>query len=245
MTSVETQPLVAPVVHSFTAPSAAANTIIPIASLIPERAFYISLMNMIVRPEVARRKRCCLVVKRMGDPCLDASICQDATISSRCNISGKSIIASKTYSTRVDMNSCCSASGCDNKHPRKHRCPVNGREYAEVSRRTIVHHINESWGWVATAERYYFCDDSECDVAYFGDDDSLILKSQLRTRIGVKEEGGDDLLCYCFGVSKAEFERKPAIKNFVVAQTKAGLCSCNTRNPSGRCCLKDFPKPGG
>ena len=70
------------------------------------------------------------------------------------------------------MNSCCSASGCDNKHPRKHRCPVNSREYAEVSGRTIAHHIKESWGWVSTAERYYFCDDSECDVAYFGDDDS-------------------------------------------------------------------------
>ncbi|WP_293604613.1 putative iron-sulfur cluster-binding metallochaperone [Polaromonas sp. UBA4122] len=227
MTPVETQPLVAPDVHSFTAPSAAANTIIPIASLIPERAFYISLMNMIVRPAVGRRKGCCL----------DASICQDATISSRCNTSGKPIIASKTNSIEVNMNSCCSASGCDNKHPRKHRCPVNSREYAEVSGRTIAHHIKESWGWVSTAARYYFCDDSECDVAYFGDDDSLILKSQLRTRIGVKEEGDDDLLCYCFCVSKAEFERKPAIKNFVVVQTKAGLCSCDTRNPSGRCCL--------
>jgi hypothetical protein len=29
----------------------------------------------------------------------------------------------------------------------------------------------------------------------------------------------------------------------VMAQTKAGLCSCDTSNPSGRCCLKDFPKP--
>src|ERR1035437_8213347 len=50
MTPVETQSLVAPDVHSFTAPSAAANTTIPIATLIPERAFYISLMNMIIGP---------------------------------------------------------------------------------------------------------------------------------------------------------------------------------------------------
>lgn len=48
MTPVETQALVAPDVHSFAAPSAAANTIIAVATLIPERAFYISLMNTII-----------------------------------------------------------------------------------------------------------------------------------------------------------------------------------------------------
>lgn len=41
MTPVETQPLVVPDVHSFTAPSAAANTMIPVATFIPDRAFYI------------------------------------------------------------------------------------------------------------------------------------------------------------------------------------------------------------
>ena len=48
MTPVETQVLVASDVHSFTAPSVAANTMIPVATLIPERAFYISLMNTII-----------------------------------------------------------------------------------------------------------------------------------------------------------------------------------------------------
>lgn len=140
------------------------------------------------------------------------------------------------------MSSCCASPNDDDKHPKKHRCPVNGRVYAEVSTRTIAHHVKQSWAWAASTERYYFCDDPECDVAYFGEDDSLISKSQLRTRIGVKEHAGDDLLCYCFGVSKADFERDPNSRNFVMAQTKAGQCSCATSNPSGRCCLKDFPK---
>ncbi len=141
------------------------------------------------------------------------------------------------------MSNCCSASAPDNSHPKKYPCPVNGREYAEVSVRTIRHHIKASWDWVPTAERYFFCDDAECDVAYFGADDSVILKSHLRTRIGIKEHAGDNLLCYCFGVSKAAFSQQPSTRNFIVAQTKAGLCSCETSNPSGRCCLKDFPKP--
>src|ERR1035437_797406 len=50
MTPVETQALVAPDVHSFAAPSVAANTMIPVATLIPERAFYISPMNRTIAP---------------------------------------------------------------------------------------------------------------------------------------------------------------------------------------------------
>lgn len=107
---------------------------------------------------------------------------------------------------------------------------------------TIAHHIKAPWAWEPSAERYYFCDAQDCDVAYFGDDKSVIPTSRLRTRIGVKERAKHDLLCYCFGVSRADFERDPATREFVIAQTKIGACSCETRNPSGRCCLKDFPE---
>lgn len=142
------------------------------------------------------------------------------------------------------MSDCCSAHGGDSRYPGKHRCPSNGMEYSEVSARTIAHHIKESWAWTQTASHYFFCDDPECDVVYFGDDGSTIIKSQLRTLVGVKEKKSDSLLCYCFGVSNTEYLRNPSIKDYVIAQTKAALCSCETSNPSGRCCLKDFPKEG-
>lgn len=140
------------------------------------------------------------------------------------------------------MSNGCSLSDSDSAHRRKGRCPVNGLEYAEVAVRTIIHHIKNSWTWVPSAKHYYFCDAPDCDVAYFGDDNSVVLKSQLRTRIGVKEQAEHDLLCYCFGVRRGDFERDPTIREFVIAQTKVGACSCETSNPSGRCCLKDFPK---
>lgn len=143
------------------------------------------------------------------------------------------------------MTNCCSSSSCAAPHPKRHCCPVSGRECSEVSVRTITHHLQEAWKWQQTAKRYFFCDDPACEVAYFGEDGSTILKSDLRTRLGVKESSDDALLCYCFGVSKSDFLTAPAIRDFVVAQTKAGLCSCETSNPSGRCCLKDFPKIGG
>lgn len=141
------------------------------------------------------------------------------------------------------MSDCCSSSSCDSAHPKKQRCPVNGHEYSEVSARTITHHIKDAWTWRPTGCRYFFCDDPACEVVYFGEDGSTILKSQLRTHVGLKEFSEDSLLCYCFGVTKADFFANPATKSFVIAQTKAGLCSCDTSNPSGRCCLKDFPKP--
>lgn len=137
------------------------------------------------------------------------------------------------------MSDCCSPS---TPHTKKHRCPHNGIEYAEVSARTIAHHIRQSWSWQDLGRRYFFCDDPDCDVVYFGDDDSVILKSQLRTRVGVKEAGDDALLCYCFGISRADALGDPAIRDYVVEKTRQGLCSCETSNPSGRCCLKDFPK---
>jgi hypothetical protein len=141
------------------------------------------------------------------------------------------------------MSNCCSSNSQNVKHPNKFACPVNGIEYSEVSVRTIAHHIKNAWTWAPTAIRYFFCDDSQCEVVYFGDDSSTILKSQLpRTVVGIKENFSHAPLCYCFGVNKAEYELDPEIKNYVMAQTKAGQCSCETSNPSGRCCLKDFPK---
>ncbi|MDD2941770.1 MAG: hypothetical protein PHC51_02460 [bacterium] len=140
------------------------------------------------------------------------------------------------------MSECCSSSGCEDGHPKKHRCPVNGQKYSEVPVRAIEHHIKEAWAWQPTGHRYFFCDDPACEVVYFGDDGSMILKSRLRKQIGQKENSDDGLLCYCFGVTKRDFQSNPATRDFVVAQTKAGRCSCDTSNPSGRCCLKDFPK---
>ena len=136
------------------------------------------------------------------------------------------------------MSSCCSSSDCKSEHPRKHQCPVSGIECAEVSVRTIAHHIKSAWNSRLNAGHYFFCDDPTCDVAYFGDDGSIVLKSQLRTLIDLK----GDTLCYCFGVTKVDALNDSSIRDYVLTQTKLGLCLCETSHPSGRCCLKNFPR---
>ena len=127
-------------------------------------------------------------------------------------------------------------------HSKKRNCPNCGAACAEVAVRTIVHHISKAWKWKSISQNYYFCDGRDCEVVYFGADDSVILQPQLRTTVGMKSSSELSLLCYCFGVSRADVASGDAIRDFVVAQTKLGLCSCETSNPSGRCCLQDFPR---
>ena len=140
------------------------------------------------------------------------------------------------------MSDCCSKSSCVSTETYDtHRCPVNGKEYKGVSEKTILHHIKTPWLWRRTSHEYYFCDDPECEVVYFGQDNSVINTSELRTTVGVKEKSGDALVCYCFGVTTQQAATNPEAKEFVVKETKEHVCECEARNPSGKCCLKDFP----
>ncbi len=139
------------------------------------------------------------------------------------------------------MSDCCCSPESKPRIPVKHRCPVNGVEYTEVPSRTVSHHIKESWMWDDKGQPYYFCDDPDCDVVYFGLDNSLILKSQVRTSVGLKERSEDATVCYCYGATIADAKSNPVVREFVIRKTKAGECSCETSNPSGACCLKHFP----
>jgi len=138
------------------------------------------------------------------------------------------------------MTNCCESSSPSPTRHSKRRCPLCNAECVGVSNRTIAHHIKHSWQWDGQGRQYYFCDSRGCDVVYFGNDDSVIAKAQLREVVGIKEVADDGLLCYCFGVSRWDALRDPAAKEFVIRETKLGHCSCETSNPSGRCCLKDF-----
>ncbi len=122
-----------------------------------------------------------------------------------------------------------------------HRCPANGREYGAVGLKTIQQQLDQPWNKELHDQAYYFCTDADCDVVYFGQDDSVISKTELRSSVGIKQSTPDRTICYCFGVSHESAANNPSIRDFVIQQTRLFRCSCETRNPSGRCCLKDFP----
>ena len=145
------------------------------------------------------------------------------------------------------MSDCCNSdkSDCTSQSeqksvPRKFSCPENHEDYVVVSKKTMIHHIKSPWKKILTEEQYYFCDDPECEVVYFGLKGSVIKKSELRTKVGIKEKDDTALICYCFGVSKSAAKENAEIKTYIKKNTKESLCACDIRNPSGRCCLKDF-----
>ena len=140
------------------------------------------------------------------------------------------------------IHDCCSSTRSKPTHQKKHQCPVCSAESREVSPKTISQHVKQPWKLDDQERKYYFCDSSDCDVVDFGDDDLVFHQSEVRTKIGIKDKSDDAMLCYCFGVTQADVEGDFGIKTFVVAQTKHGFCSCETRNPSGLCCLKNFPR---
>ena len=140
------------------------------------------------------------------------------------------------------MSDCCSGSCATNHTHKLYRCPVNGKEYKEVSIKTVMHHVKEPWNLQEKRQIYYFCEDPECEVVYFGQDDSTIENSALRTPVGIKDKSGNALVCYCFGITVDQAATLTKAKAFVIEQTKGHVCECEARNPSGRCCLKYFPK---
>lgn len=141
------------------------------------------------------------------------------------------------------MNNCCSNSEASTHYPTSHTCPTNGVSYASVKRKTLLHHIKKPWQHSITPQGYYFCTDPKCDVVYFAQDNTTIHTHNLRTTVWQKSNSEEANICYCFGVTKQQASSDKEIKTFVIKQTKNSLCSCETSNPSGLCCLKDFPRP--
>ncbi|MBI1749508.1 MAG: copper chaperone Copz family protein [Acidobacteria bacterium] len=123
-------------------------------------------------------------------------------------------------------------------------CPVCGTRSKQVDTLTVkslVRHLR----FGAPPTQYYFCDAAGCDVVYFPLDPAAptFRRADLWVRVGVKELEDSSLVCYCFGVTRGnirdEIQRtgKSSMAERIKAEVKAGHCACETKNPSGKCCL--------
>lgn len=140
------------------------------------------------------------------------------------------------------MSDCCGSTCEEKPKTRKCECSVCNQLALDVPTRTMLQHIKEVWRYDISEQQYYFCRTQDCEVVYFTASGETISKADIRARIGIKEQEDNGLICYCFGVSKAVAVTTKEAKDFVVKKTKESMCACGTANPSGRCCLKDFPK---
>ncbi len=97
--------------------------------------------------------------------------------------------------------------------------------------------------------QYYYCANFDCDIVYFSESQgTCFYTNDLRVRVGTKEKQDPKPLCYCFGFDESDFRDEidqtgqTKILGQITQLLKAGMCACETRNPSGACCLGDITK---
>ncbi len=103
-------------------------------------------------------------------------------------------------------------------------------------------------GPVPPRQAFWLCRDPECEVAYFGEDGTTLVVSDLLVEPGFKTKSDQGLLCYCFLVRRSDVEAELResgechIIEHITAEVKAGNCACEVRNPSGKCCLGEVQR---
>jgi hypothetical protein len=146
------------------------------------------------------------------------------------------------------MDCCDAASESGKAYPRQAVCPVNGKTYKYIPRKTLLQHVRFPLNQHLLEQGYYFCSSPQCDVVYFGEDGAVISSADIRESVGQKRVNAERTLCYCFDITDKAVHEEIAAHgyspsyHFVVSQTRQANCACESRNPSGRCCLKDFPR---
>ena len=147
------------------------------------------------------------------------------------------------------MSGCCSTAqdaACSRPETNAGSCPACKQNGRLVATRTVKNLICDHTR-VAAAVTYYFCRTPECSVVYFSDEGTFH-KSDIKVRVGIKEQEDPIPLCYCFDYTRADVSRDLALRGntdipaLVKAEVQRGFCACDVKNPSGACCLGDLAR---
>lgn len=120
-------------------------------------------------------------------------------------------------------------------------CGAAGQPVKPVTLRALLK--PESAAQVREEGSYFFCGAAACDVVYFAPGSQVFLRANLKVRVGSKESAAPRPLCYCFGHTMesitAELERtdRSTAASDIRRRMQEEGCSCETKNPAGRCCL--------
>lgn len=124
-------------------------------------------------------------------------------------------------------------------------CPGCQQPAETVSASTLLHQLARPWQRSLGDQQYYFCAQPGCELVYFDNAESRFGSEALRQPVGQKATDESRTLCYCFDIRHSDLtdaEAATQCRDFVIEKTRSKLCSCETHNPSGRCCLRDFPR---
>ncbi len=144
---------------------------------------------------------------------------------------------------------CCDSSGsCSTETTSETlscpKCTTTGKKVGLRTVRTLVR--TDAEDLVRQDSSYAICHNGECRVVYFEAGGSTLTEAALTTRVGFKQGSAPHPICYCFGLTEEsiadEVHRTGAsgASAMIAAEVKAGRCECETKNPTGKCCLGDI-----
>ena len=129
------------------------------------------------------------------------------------------------------------------------RCSSCNGQGRPVSRKTVLLMLKPGLLERAMQGNYSFCSDQDCSIVYFEDKASQqFTVDDLRIRVGLKVKGDPIPLCYCFGFDESHIRDeisttgKASIPTRISSLIREGLCACDSRIPSGMCCLGEVNK---
>jgi hypothetical protein len=123
-------------------------------------------------------------------------------------------------------------------------CPASGAASAPVRLATVKALLTSTALRRVSRRPHFFCTDPRCAVVYFDEAGSQYQVDELRVPVWSKQPPGDRTCCYCFGESETSIraDRASVVTARIRAHVVAGRCACDTRNPSGHCCLGEAEK---
>jgi len=153
------------------------------------------------------------------------------------------------FSLKTQSNSDACESGCCTPQPKAHAlCPKCGKKAKEVLSITLEHLLNvHSKEKLSSLEGFHYCKTASCEVIYFSDE-TVLTQDDVSVVVGLKEGATPATVCYCFAWTKEKIASElkatgstTALDDIKVKMENPG-CSCETLNPSGKCCLGDVTK---
>jgi len=114
------------------------------------------------------------------------------------------------------------------------KCPLCKQKGKKVSSDTVLHHVKDISR--ISDLGYSYCSTPSCDIVYFNDKETFT-SSMLNKEVGAKDYSSQGaLVCYCYNYTKLSLDSVGLIDKIQIRIDNYG-CRCDTRNPSGSCCI--------
>ncbi len=131
----------------------------------------------------------------------------------------------------------------DDLRTKMEMCPLCSNPGKRVLQVTVSTHVYPE-DWKLLFDGFRFCSDTICPMIYYNNaTETYFLKSEIKTKFGLKEENDPKPICYCLSVLEEDIRYEIMKKNCcdslqdIEEYTKAGTGKwCLTTNPSGKCC---------